>query len=244
MSIIAETHCHTIACSHAYSTITENARAAAQKALRFLCITEHGPAMSDGSHEWFFRNLPQTIPDMLEGVWMLKGAEVNILDFDGKLDLCDKDLQKLDWIIASYHTVCIQPQTKAEHTRGWLSIAKNPLVDVIGHCGDARFDFDFDTVISAFGEYGKIVEINAHSFDCRPKSRERCREIALCCKKYGVSVVCSSDAHFHGDIASTAASEQMLAEIEFPHELILNLEYDRFLAVAREKTGRSFDTME
>ena len=49
MKIIAETHSHTVACSHAYSTITENARAAAQKGLHFLCVTEHGPAMKDGA---------------------------------------------------------------------------------------------------------------------------------------------------------------------------------------------------
>lgn len=238
MSIIAETHSHTVACSHAYSTVTENARAAAQRGLRFLCVTEHGPKMPDGPHEWFFRNLPQAVPDILENVIILKGAEANILDFDGKLDLRKRDLEQLDWVIASYHTVCLEPGSKEENTRGWLAVAKNPLVDVIGHCGDERYDFFYEPVLQAFAENGKIVEINAHSFDCRPGSRERCREIALCCKKFGIRLVCSSDAHFHGQIGQSQEAEQMLQEIGYPGEWILNNDFDRFLAVAREKSGR------
>lgn len=239
MSIIAETHSHTVACSHAYSTVTENARAAAQKGLRFLCVTEHGPKMPDGPYDWFFKNLPEAVPDLLEGVVILKGAEADIMDFDGRLDIAAKDLEKLDWVLASYHTVCLEPGTKEENTRGWLAVAENPLVDVIGHCGDARYDFDFDTVCGAFAEHGKIVEINAHSFQCRPGSRQRCREIALCCKKYRVPVVCSSDAHFWAQIGESQEAVEMLREIGYPEDLILNGDFDRFLAVAREKAGRN-----
>lgn len=239
MAIIAETHSHTVACSHAYSTVTENARAAAQKGLRFLCVTEHGPKMTDGPYKWFFKNLPETVPDILEGVVILKGAEANIMDCRGTLDIEDADLERLDWVIASYHTVCCKPGTREDHTKGWMAVAENPLVDVIGHCGDMRFDFDYDRAVEAFARNGKIVEINAHSFDCRPGSRERCREIALCCKKYRVRLVCSSDAHFHTQIGETAAALEMLREIGYPEELILNADFDRFLAVAREKSGRT-----
>lgn len=238
MKVIAETHSHTVACSHAYSTITENARAAAQKGLHFLCVTEHGPAMKDGPHEWFFKNLPQAVPDELEGISILRGAEANILDYQGTLDIPDTDLNRLDWVIASYHTVCCEPGSKQEHTNGWLSVASNPLVDVIGHCGDARFDFDFDTVIAAFAQYGKIVEINAHSFDCRPGSKKRCREVALLCKKYKVPVVCSSDAHFYTQIGKVQPALDMLREIEFPEEMILNIDVERFQKIAQEKSPK------
>ena len=101
MQIIAETHSHTLAGSHAYSTLYENVKAAAKKGLKFLCVTEHAPKMIDGPHEWFFNNLPATIPDVLDGVIVLKGAEANILDFKGSLDLSEKQLEHLDWVIAS-----------------------------------------------------------------------------------------------------------------------------------------------
>ena len=95
-----------------------------------------------------------------------------------------------------------------------------------------------DAVVKAFAENGKIVEINAHSFECRPGSAENCRRIAESCKKYGVRVVCSSDAHFFTQIGNVGAAVEMLEEIGFPEELVMNADYGRFLALAREKSGR------
>ena len=194
--------------------------------------------MPDGPHEWFFNNLPATVPDVLDGVIVLKGAEANILDFGGSLDLNERQLKKLDWVIASYHTPCCAPADIASHTAGWLAVAKNPDIDVIGHCGDERFRFDYEPVIRTFAEHQKIVEINAHSFHGRPGSKENCRQIALLCKKYAVRVVCSSDAHFFTEIGNAGEALDMLMEIGYPEKLILNTDYDRFLAVAREKSGR------
>ena len=216
MQIIAETHSHTVACDHAYSTIYENVCQAARVGLKFLCVTEHGPAMPGAPGEMYFGNMPKVVPDFLEGVAILKGVESNILDYCGRLDLSEKKLAALDWVIASYHINCVEPSTPEEHTAGWLAVAKNPHVDVIGHAGD-----------------------DAHSFECRPKSDVNCREIARCCKKYGVRVVCSSDAHFFTQIARVDESIKLLRELDFPEELILNANYERFLAAAREKSGRS-----
>ena len=82
--IVADTHTHTLACGHAYSTIMENIRCASEKGLAFLCITEHAPAMHDAPQLSFFRSL-YSIPDVIEGVNILKGAECNIMDYEGKL---------------------------------------------------------------------------------------------------------------------------------------------------------------
>ena len=45
MKILADTHSHTLASGHAYSTITEMAEAAAAKGLEVLALTEHAPKM-------------------------------------------------------------------------------------------------------------------------------------------------------------------------------------------------------
>ena len=75
MQIIAETHSHTVACDHAFSTLYENVRYAARSGIRFLCVTEHCPAMEGAPGGMFFSNLPNVIPDLMEGVVVLKGAE-------------------------------------------------------------------------------------------------------------------------------------------------------------------------
>ena len=45
MEILVDTHSHTIASGHAYSTLSEMARAAAAKGLQALAITEHAPQL-------------------------------------------------------------------------------------------------------------------------------------------------------------------------------------------------------
>ena len=53
----ADLHTHTIASGHAYNTIREMARAAADKGLKALGITEHALPSSPGSHSaisWWY----------------------------------------------------------------------------------------------------------------------------------------------------------------------------------------------
>ena len=44
MKIIADMHTHTVASTHAYSTIKEMAEAARDAGLEYLAITDHTPA--------------------------------------------------------------------------------------------------------------------------------------------------------------------------------------------------------
>ena len=236
MKPVADTHTHTLASGHAYGTMMDNILAAAEKGLEFLCITDHGPAMNGAPKESYFRNL-RSVPDEIEGVKVLKGVEANILDFSGTLDLSAGVLSRMDWVIASCHSL-LAPGTLADHTNCWLKVAENPHVDVIGHPGDGRYIFETEKVIKKFKECGKIVEINSNSFKVRPGSYYNCREIALCCAKYRVPVVVSSDAHFPTDVGNMDASLALLEGIGFPKELILNIDRTRFLDIIRSKTGR------
>lgn len=238
MKLIADTHTHTLACDHAYSTLYENTQAASEKGLRFLCMTEHTPNMNGAPGILYFSNLG-IIPHIQHGVVILKGAEVNIIDNKGSFDLPDRMLNTLDWVIASMHVVTFKPMTSKDHTNAWLSVAENPLVDVIGHCGDGRYPFDEAPVLKAFAKNNKIVEINSHSFSAREGSPENCRRIAQQCAELGIRIVVSSDAHHASYIGQFGNAVQMLKSIHFPQELILNADYDRFLAAAKENAHNS-----
>ena len=50
MKYIIDTHTHTVASGHAYSTLIENAKAASAKGLKALAVTDHGVAMPGGPH--------------------------------------------------------------------------------------------------------------------------------------------------------------------------------------------------
>lgn len=236
MKFIADTHCHTVASTHAYNTVDENAAYASKIGLKALAITDHGPAMSDGAHPWHFQNL-RILPRTIDGVLILRGAEVNITDFEGSIDLDEYTLNFLDWVIASFHHPVCAPSTKEDHTKAYLKIAQNPHVTVIGHCGTADYDYDHEKVVKAWKEYGKIVEINEGSTRVRKSSWNNCLDIAKLCKKYEVPIVVNSDAHYKTNIGDFQKSEMMLKEINFPETLILNADEERFFETIKKQCG-------
>ncbi len=227
LNIIADTHTHTIASTHAYSTILENAKFASEQGLKILGMTDHAPGSQDSPHLWHFNNL-DSIPDELYGVRILRGAEINIIDYQGNVDLPDSTLKKLEWVIASMHGMTMPTGTVEQITSAYIAIAQNPYVDVIGHSGSVNYLYDFETAIKAFKEYHKLVEINQNTFKNRKSSISNCVEIAKLCKKYQVPVVVNSDAHFAYQIGQVDDALALLKEIDFPQELIVNLDLQCF----------------
>lgn len=240
MQIVADTHTHTLACGHAFSTITENAAQAQRLGLDYLFLCEHSKAMPGSIPDVFFESTLSSMPDSLFGVYLIRGIEANVMGPDGQLDVGQALLTKLEWVIASMHPLCLEPMEKAECTSAWLAITSNPHVDVLGHCGDPRYPFDHEAVIRACAQSDTIVEINNHSFEGRPGSFENCRDIALLCKRYDVPVVVSSDAHFWTLVGQFDLALNMLDEIGFPEELVLNADRMRMADVLHRKCGRRF----
>jgi len=235
--LIIDSHTHTLASGHAYSTITECAREAAANGVRMFAMTDHGPAMQGASDEVHFWNL-KAIPGNMYGIRIIKGAEANILDYDGKLDIQDKILKRLEFVIAGLHDVVLKPGTEEENTRALVEALKNPLVDTVAHPGNPVFPVDIDTVVKTAVEYGKPIEINNHSFISRKGSSDRCREFIRSCVKYGAMMVCGSDAHFSFGIGKMDIVKTVLEEEKVPEELVLSTSVERFEQYLVERKNR------
>lgn len=235
MNIIADTHTHTIASTHAYSTLQEMVHAAALKKLYAIAITDHGNSMPGAPGRWYFGNM-KVIPRYMEGVFVLRGQETNIIDTDGNIDLEPDCTDKLDWIVASIHdtTFHCENLTVEAITKAWLNIAKNPYVHVIGHSGTEEYKYDFETVIPEFGRTGKLVELNESSFTGRKKSIPNCKKIMELCKKYSVPIILNSDSHISTTVGCFEHSLELLKELDFPEELVINASTDRFHAYLKE----------
>lgn len=236
-SLEVSAHNHTLVSSHAYSTVSEIMSEAARVGLRAVAITDHAPALCDGApHIWHFSNM-KTLPRKINGVYLIRGAEANVLSQDGDIDVPSDVCSKLDLIIASIHSPVYDARDIDKVTETWINIAKNPDVDIIGHSGNELFPYDYERVIKVFKEYGKIVEINNHSFECRAGSDVNCRKIAEYCKKYEVNIVISPDSHFASEVNKTGIAEKMLIDMNFPEKLILNRYADRFFDWIYNKKG-------
>ncbi len=227
IKITVDTHTHTNVSDHAFSTLEENINAAAKMGLEGIAMTNHGPDLGDGA-VWFHFSSARHLPKHINGVRLITGAEVDIMDEDGNLDIEDRFLKNLELVIASFHTPCFPPNSPKEAvTKAWLNTLENEHVDILGHMGDGRYQCDYEAVVRKAKEKGKIIEINNHSFKVRAGSSENCREIALLCKKYQVPVVLSTDAHFSGEIGIVPNSIALMEDIDFPQELILNTSLEK-----------------
>lgn len=237
MNFKLDTHCHTIASGHAYCTILEMVSHAKKLGLQMISFTEHGPAMPAGANVLYFDNL-KVLPNIIDGVEVLKGAEVNIMDFDGGLDIPQETLMKLDFVIASFHDIIRPPASIKEHTEAIINLMKKPYIHMIGHPGNPTFPIDIEAVVSAAKATGTILEINNSSLkpnSFRAGSKENCFKILEECYKRGVPVALGSDAHITFDIANFTHGIEMIKALEVPEELILNTSVDRFKSTINAK---------
>lgn len=233
MKLVVDSHTHTLASAHAYSTVTELAAAAAARNLEILAVTDHAPALSDSAPALHFMNY-HVLPKEMNGVRMLYGVELNILDFEGHVDLEEDILRRQDLCIASFHTMCTQAGSEAENTAAYLAAMDNPYVNIIGHPEDGYIPVDFRALVQKAKETHVLLEINNSSLRAayyRKNTRENMIQMLSLCKEAGVSVVLGTDAHYAtavGDFAEVAA---LLAELDFPEALVANTSAEKYLSL-------------
>lgn len=221
---ILDTHIHTLASGHAYSTIRENAQAAAKKGLELLAITDHAPKLWGSCQTIYFQNL-KVVDRHAYDVELLMGVELNILDEQGNIDLPLRTLKQMDLTIASLHVPCFIPGSREFNTEACVNAMKNPFVNILGHPDDPRYPVDYRALVQAAKEYEVLLELNNSSL--RPGgSRKNARgfdvEMLKLCMEYQTPIVIGSDAHVDTDIGRHDEALELLEEIGFPEELAVN----------------------
>ena len=205
-------------------------QAASEKGLKLLGITEHAPGIPGSCSPIYFRNL-YVVPRRMYGVDLLLGAEINILDCEGNIDMDEFYLNLLDLRIAGIHSLCYAGGTPEENTHGMVQAIANPYIHIISHPGDGTAKLNFEPIVLAAKEHHTLLEINNSSLrPCRKKmdARDNNLEILRLCKRYEVPVILGSDAHISFDIATYDYALQLVGETEFPEELIMNTSVEKF----------------
>jgi len=236
MKYIADLHTHTVASTHAYSTIMENARYASEIGLEILGVTDHGPNLPGAPQLWYFGNF-KVLPKTLYGVRMLYGCEANIIDYEGNVDLPLEIQEGLDLMIASLHEPLMDGGKGADsNTTAILKAMDNPNVNILGHLGNPKFPINEEEIIKKAKEKNILIEINNSSFiSSRIGSQDTCTNIAKFCKKLGVRIILNSDAHFCYSIGEISFAQRLLKEIDFPEALIINENKDDLISYFNEK---------
>jgi DNA polymerase (family 10) len=206
--VLGDLHMHTDA-TDGENTLAEMARAARERGLRYIAITDHSQRVSMARGldrrrllaQWSrIDRLNESLADEArrEGLpepalVVLKGIEVDMLERGG-LDLPDEVLLRADWVVASLHYGQNQPRDRI--TARVLEAVEHPAVGVIGHPTGRLihrrppFEIDMAAVIEAAARTGTLLEINAN-----PLRLDLDDIHAAAARRAGVRLVVSTDAH-------------------------------------------------
>jgi putative hydrolase len=229
-SYVLDIHTHTLASGHAYGTLREMAQAAAVAGLSVLGISEHGPGTPGTCDPLYFLNL-NVVPERLCGVRLLHGCEINVRN-DGRLWLDQRYLERLDYGIVGIHGICYENAGKRKNTENLISCMRNEKIRFVSHPDDGNMPLDYELLVPAAKEYHVALEVNNNSLlradrlDCL----QNYQTMLTLCDRLRVSVIVSSDAHDPSSVGRFDKARQLLRQMDFDEELILNTSAEKLLA--------------
>ncbi|GBU09594.1 alkaline phosphatase [Gammaproteobacteria bacterium] len=239
MSYKIDLHMHTVASTHAYSTIHEYVQMAKLRGLKLINISDHGPKMEDAPHIWHFGNF-NILPRIIDGVIVLKSMEANILNIDGEID-CPKHYSEkfLDFTIAGFHESAQQSCGIDDNTTSLINVIKSQRVQMISHPGNPKYPIHIDQVAAAAAKYNVALELNNSSFTVsRLGSEPNCIKIVEAVKKAGGLIGLGSDSHIAYNVGEFDHCERVLDLVEFPKDRVLNQSVEFLFNFIKTTTGK------
>lgn len=196
MRLVADLHLHTISSGHAYSTLEEYIAQAQKIGLQAIAITDHGPTMPGGAHQYHFSNM-RMIPREIRGIRVYRGVEANIISDNGEIDYAEDDFTDLDIVMAAMHPIpgCYSSQGEQKNTEVLLKTLANPLVNVLAHPGNPKYPVKVEEIVAAAKANGVLIEINNSSSISRSGSWKRCVAFAKEVKRQDWQVIIGTDSH-------------------------------------------------
>jgi DNA polymerase (family X) len=180
------------------SSLEEMARAAQEKGYEYMAITEHSQhlTVAHGLNSARLAARIEAIDNLnrkLSGIKLLKSIEVDILE-DGSLDLPDKILSRLDFVVCAVHHKF--NLSREQQTERIIRAINHPYFMILAHptgrlINDRdAYDVDMERLIRAARQAGCILELNA-----QPERLDLDDVYCKRAKELGVKVSISSDAH-------------------------------------------------
>ncbi len=200
--IKGDLHTHSKA-SDGHASIAEMAEAAKSRGYAYFAVSDHSKKVTI-AHGLDAKRLARQVDqidrlnDELKGIRVLKSVEVDILE-DGRLDLPDSILERLDLRVCAVHSKFDLPRDK--QTERIIRAMDNPLFNVLAHPtgrligSRAACEIDMERVMKAAQERGCILEVNA-----QPERLDLTDMHCRMAKDLGVKVAISTDAHSTGDL--------------------------------------------
>lgn len=199
--IVGELHCHTRE-SDGHASIREMAEAARACGFKYLAITDHSQSLTVAhgmDTQRLLRQMEQIdrVNAELTGITVLKGVEVDILE-NGRLDLPDEVLGRLDLVIGAVHSHFDLP--RAKQMQRLMRAMDHPHFTLLAH-PTARLleqrpaiEVNMLRLVRHARDRGCFLELN-----CHPARLDLPDVYCQTAREEGVPVSVDTDAHSTAD---------------------------------------------
>lgn len=205
LKIIADTHTHTVH-SHGTGTVEDNVKAAIDRGLTQVTISDHGTAhlcYNIKDVDDYLRDIDEIRKKYQGYIEVLAGVEMNLLSADGDIDFPARHAQYFDRLLMGYHKL-VRYKTLGDklhmllfkghgeraverNTQAYLNAMDRFRIDIIVH-PNYGLPVDLLKLAEHAAKKGVAMEINAKHPEFTPA------ELAACAKT-GVRFSVGSDAH-------------------------------------------------
>ncbi|MBO3444659.1 PHP domain-containing protein [Clostridium sp. CCUG 7971] len=235
MQILADYHTHTVY-SHGKGTIEDNVKVAISKGIKTIGISDHGyKHISFGVKINDIYKMREEIDNLnmkYDNINILLGMECNILDDNGNIDINDKIIGSLDYVMAGYHFgstptslksmlnhcnnyIIKSEKSKEYNTKALINAMKKNDIFIITHPGD-KGDIYIEEVAKIAKETDTKLEINSsHGF----LNANQLKEI----KNIGNKFIIGSDAHIPENVGNFELAMKIAKEANLDLSLIENI---------------------
>lgn len=241
MELYADYHTHTTY-SDGRGTPAENIKAAAEKGLTEVAITDHGPkSIGTGvaGPETFLaiREEVAGLAPRFPEIKVLVGAETAVISRDGRLDLPEDIIEKLDLLIAGLHPYYIPEnlgdalyytlpnlvvrlkksvweKMRNTNTKALAGAVDGYDVSFVSH-PNLMMPVDADELARACSRRDTALEVNTgHHYNKE--------EIIQAAARQGAKLVINSDAHYPATVGELASGAALVEKLRFPVEMVIN----------------------
>ena len=240
--LLFDWHTHTVHSKvgpylHGKGSIKDNARAAYDRGLKELAITDHGPSDFYGLDLSSVAAMRREIAEAeaeFPGLKIWLAVEADIVDSENGLDVAPGEFSLFDFVNAGYHYVpkCrmianwlafhlpipagAREKLRAQNTARIIKALKNNNIRILTHPGD-KAPVDEHLIAKACEETNTLVEINARH---KHPNEDDLKIYA----SYDVSFAISSDAHKPEYVGRYAESLRLAISAGIDPKRIVNIE--------------------
>ncbi len=242
MEFYGDYHTHTTN-SDAKQSLDELVQAARSKGLLEVAVTDHGPLAAvigvKGAKTYLkLREKIDTLNLQFDDIKILLGAEANIRDEDGSLDIPPEIIEEMDILIAGLHPYTLPtsvedgleifvqnslrhlgkgPRAKAivNNTKACVAaIENNPELDILSHPG-LFFKVEVAEVAKACAKHEVLFEINCgHEHPDISDIMEA--------DKWGAKFIVNSDAHFTESVGNLEYGKWIIQKLNIDEDKVVN----------------------